>query len=154
MIQTTNLNLARLEDAIVERLQEHKLLTGRTAAVTSPFEDINELPVPPLVLVTIYGEERRRENNPIGRPVVVKVDVTIHVMIAGTWFRSRGDSLGVHEIMAAIKDQLMGWQPAELTDVKRPLTLENSSNYDHDEERRLLFRLMEWETMILVREPQ
>ena len=150
---STNLDFVELEDAVVDRLSASSILSGRVAAVTSPFLDASEYPVPPIVLIGINGEQRRTEGNPIGVPLTVKVDATLHVMIVASHFRSRDATLGSHPLLAEIKDRLVGWKP-DLADVKRPFVLESSAHYDDDEERKLFFWLAEFSTMTLVREPQ
>jgi len=149
---STNLDFTELEDAVVERLDSSSLLQGKVFAVTTPFVEATDFPVPPLVLIGVNSERRSNEGSAIGVPIVVKYDVALHVMLVATRFRARQGTLGSHPLLAEVKDRLFGWQP-DLVDVKRPLVLEASAHYDDDEERQLFFWLMEFSTMILVREP-
>jgi hypothetical protein len=147
---TTNLQFDDLEDDIVAKLAANALMTNRVAAAISPLIDIAEYPTPPFVLVSATGDDVDPEKQPIGRPIVRKMTVTVEIVIFGTHYRSRGDAAGIHELAATIKDELQGYFPSTL--VQRPFVYESGNVFDYDETTRLIGWVQSWKTMTQVQE--
>lgn len=149
---TTNLVMTDLEDAIVERLETRSELTKRAFASSSPLVDVSQFPNLPLVFVSVTSEDYSDEKQPLGGKLQRKVAVTVEIAILATSIRARGDSPGVHEIAAIVKDVLMGWRSMTLAGMDRPMVYGSGNQFDNDEEAKIIAWLQTWSTMTIVKE--
>ena len=148
---TTNLDLSTLEDNIVAHLETSPLFADRVFAATTPLVDLEQYPALPVIFVSATGDAPSDESQPIGSPLRRKVDITVEVAAFATSYRARGEAAGMHEIVATVKDMLMGYDPG-MSNITRPLIYRGGNVFDFDEEEGFLSWLSSFGAQTQVRE--